>query len=147
MITSVLASLSIQTDDPGRKVAPVTTALGIEPTRIWEHGDPWPSNGRPDRHRTHGTWTFEEERTIGDAEDPHGMASLVRLVQRFEPKAAVLEELSADYRILVQMFAMSDSRQAGFWIGSETMRRLGLLHAAFVPDVYLDALPTDDLVE
>lgn len=137
MITSVSASLTIINDHPRKTVGHITGMLGIEPTVVWEYGDPWPSKTRPDRLRSYGAWRFEEPRTIAATEDPHGMESLVRLAERFEPVAAGLDELSNEFDIRVGMFGSSDSTQAGFYIGTETMRRLGLLHAAFVPDIYL----------
>jgi len=146
VITRVAASLAILTDHPSRKVGHLTDLLGITPTAVWEYGEPWPSKERADRLRSHGQWRFEEERTISNAEDPHGMESLVRLAERFESHADVLGGLGKDYRIVVGMFGSSDSTQAGFWIGPETMRRLGLLHAAFVPDIYLSGdLYAEDL--
>jgi hypothetical protein len=146
VITSVVASLTILTDHPRRKIGQLTELLGITPTAAWEYGDPWPSKTRADRLRAHGQWRFEEQRTIGEAEDPHGMESLVRLAERFEPHADTLGSLGKDYRIVVGMLGFSDSTQAGFWVGPETMRRLGLLHAAFVPDIYLsDDLYAEDL--
>ena len=137
MITRVSASLSIINDNPRKTVGHLTAILGIEPTDLWEYGDPWPSKTRPDRLRSHGVWRFEEPRTVAAAEDPHGMESLVRLTERFEPVAARLDDISKDFDIRVGMFGSSDSTQAGFYIGKETMRRLGLLRAAFVPDIYL----------
>lgn len=146
MITSVVASLAIVTDHPQRKVGHITDLLGITPTAVWEYGDPWPSKKRADRLRPNGQWRFTEQRTIGKAEDPHAMESLVRLAERFEPHADALGRLAKDYRIVVGMFGSSDSSQAGFWVGPETMRRLGLLHAAFAPDIYLsDDLHAEDL--
>lgn len=143
MITSVIASLAIVSDRPGHPVGPLTELLGIAPTTVWELGDPWPSRTRPDRLRSQAQWSFEEERTIRSSEDPHGMESLVRLAERFEPLSGRLGSLIPEYTILVRMFGLSDSTQGGFFIGPETMRRLGLLHAAFMPDVFL----RDDLVE
>jgi hypothetical protein len=46
--------------------------------------------------------------------------------------------LSADYVIRVSMSGQSDSTQAGFAIGPQTMRRLGMLSAALFGDIYLD---------
>jgi len=137
VITTVSASLTISNDHPRMTVGHISAMLGIEPTVIWEYGDPWPSKTRPDRLRSHGAWRFEEPRTIAATEDPHGMESLVRLAERFEPVADRLAELSKEFDIRVGMFGSSDSTQAGFFVGAETMRRLGLLSAAFVPDIYL----------
>jgi len=137
VITRVSASLTIINDHPRKTVSHITGMLGIEPTNTWEYGDPWPSKTRSDRLRSQGVWRFEEARTIAAPEDPHGMESLVRLAERFEPVSARLEELSNEFDIRVGMFDASDSTQAGFYIGKETMRRLGLLCAAFVPDIYL----------
>jgi hypothetical protein len=146
VITSVIASLSIVTDHPRRQVGHLTTLLGIAPTTVWEYGDPWPSKTRSDRLRSHGQWRFEEPRTIASEEDPHGMESLVRLAERFEPVAEALGNLGPDYKVLVRMMGHSDSAQGGFYIGPETMRRLGLLHAAFLPDIFLhDELHESDL--
>jgi hypothetical protein len=139
VITSVIASLSIVTDHPRRQVGHLTALLGITPTSVWEYGDAWPSKTRSDRLRSFGQWRFEEPRTISSKEDPHGMESLVRLAERFEPVAGELGDLGPDYKVLVQMMGHSDSEQGGFYIGPDTMRRLGLLHAAFMPDVYLQA--------
>lgn len=137
MITSVEASLSITGGGAGDRTSAITELLGIEPTEVWEFGDPWPMRTRPDRvHRFTG-WVYVERRTIADAEDPHGMESLVRLAERFEPLSAQLESLSKTFEIRVRMLGFSDSSQGGFYVGPETMRRLGALHAAFVPDVYL----------
>ena len=84
-------------------------------------------------------WVFGEERTIAADEDPQGMESLVRLTERFEPKSAALAELrSQGYKITVTMTGSSDSTQGGFYVGPDTMRRLGLLSASFSPSVWLD---------
>ena len=64
------------------------------------------------------------------------MESLVHLAERFEPRAAELATLSVDYGIIVDVYAASDSEQGGFYIGAETMRRLGA-ERDFAPTVYL----------
>lgn len=146
MFVEVRASLIVRSHDPGQRMATITDMLGIEPTKSWDYGDPWPSKSRPDRLRNHGHWSFREPRTIGEKEDPHSMESLVRLAERFEPKSAALEQISTDFEIVVGMYGYSDSGQAGFYIGPETMRRLGLLHASFWPDIYLaEELRASDL--
>lgn len=146
MIRAVEASLSVSTDHPRRRVGHLTDLFGIQPTDVWEYGDPWPSEARPDRFRSQGAWSFREPRTISASEDPHGMESLVRLAERFEPVAGRLRGLGPDYQVTVRMLGFSDSTQGGFYVGPETMRRLGLLNAAFLPDVFLsDDLDVDDL--
>ncbi len=118
-------------------MASITGLLGVEPTTVFEFGDPWPSKRRADRVRSHGAWIYEEPRTVADDEDPHGMESLVRLAERFEPVSDELRVLAERFDVRVLMLGFSDSDQGGFFVGPETMRRLGSLHAAFVPTVYL----------
>jgi hypothetical protein len=120
--------------------AAVTAALGIQPTYSHEVGDPVSSatlavRGRRTRQ---AVWSFEEQESVTTEGDPHGMRSLDRLAQRFEPKSQILAALAADYGIRVSMFAHSDSTQGGFVIAPETMRRIGLLSAEFFGTVWID---------
>lgn len=146
-VTDVKASLSIYGEGKGLTAAAVTTALGMEPTSSYEFGDPISSMSPALRGkvRANSYWNYQMDRTVESQEDPHGMESLVRLAELFEPKASVLADLSEKYLIRVWMFGLSDSDQAGFVIGPETMRRLGTLSASFTGDIYMtDYLSAED---
>jgi hypothetical protein len=145
-VTDVQASLAIYGEGRGLTAGAVTAALGIEPTSSYEVGDPIISSSPAlaGKYRANSYWTFEIGRTLSSDEDPHGMESLVRLAELFEPKAEVLAGLSRHYLIRVWMLAFSDSTQGGFVIGPETMRRLGTLSASFFGDIYLSE---DDIPE
>jgi hypothetical protein len=149
-VTSVQASLSIYGQSTKLTAAAVTEALEVEPTQSHELGDPHfsPSMAALGKVTTTSYWSFREERTIADDEDPHGINSLVRLAERFEGKAEALAKLRArGYSIVVWMFGSSDSGQAGFAVGPETMRRLGAMSAAFKPDIYLGEYYTAEEIE
>ena len=144
-VTDVKASLSIYGEGKGLTAAAVTSALGMEPTSSYEFGDPISSKSPALRGkvRANSYWNYQMDRTVESEEDPHGMESLVKLAELFEPKAAELARLSTTYLIRVWMFGASDSTQAGFVIGPETMRRLGLLSASFTGDIYMSEYITE----
>lgn len=135
-----MASLTLYGTTGRARAATVTAALGITPDKQREPGEPHisPSKAKRGIVMTEAYWHYSEKRTIASEEDPHGMESLVRLAERLEPLAPRLAELADDFDIVIWMLGYSDSTQAGFLIGPETMRRLGLLHARFVPDIYLE---------
>jgi hypothetical protein len=143
-VTSVSASIGLHGRTQAATAAAVTAALGIDPTRSHETGGPHPSPTLAARGRRteQSLWLFEEPETFKSDDDFHGMASLDRLAERFEPKAEILATLAEDYSIRVWMYAQSDSSQGGFVIAQETMRRLGLLSAHFFGDVVV--IPYDD---
>jgi hypothetical protein len=147
-VTQVKASLVIHANKSTGTAAAVTAALGLEPSRSAEFGDPHrsPKLAAAGRVVTASYWIWDEPRTIANDEDPHGMESLVRLAERFAAKSDVLAALSKDFDIRVSMMGLSDSSQGGFVIGPATMRNLATLSASFFADVYLDdPLTLDDL--
>lgn len=139
-VTSVDAALQLTGNTRDNTAAHVSAALGLVPTSSYEFGDPHSSKSLAARGkvRANSLWRFEEPRTIRSEEDPHGIESLVRLAERFEPLADTLKALTSDYDIVVTMFGASDSSQGGLYIGPETMRRLGTLSASFMQTIYLD---------
>ena len=138
-VTNVMASLVINGTLPGSTAAEATRVLGIEPTSSFEIGDLHtnPRYAALGKVRTHSKWDFEEEETSATETDLHGMRSLDQLAERFESKAAILADLSKRYEIRIWMRGSSDSSQGGFYISTETMRRLGLLSASFSPSIWL----------
>jgi Domain of unknown function (DUF4279) len=138
-VTDVSASLRLSGNTRRDTAAAVSAALGIEPSSSHEFGEPHPSKSLVARGKvTVGSlWRYSEPRTISSEEDPHGIESLVRLAARFEPHAATLAALKANYDIEVLMFGSSDSGQGGLLIGPETMRRLGMLSASFIQTIWL----------
>jgi hypothetical protein len=138
-VTDVIASMRLTGRTRKVTAAGVTAALGIEPSSSSEFGDPHPSKSLAARGKVtiEPVWRYTEPRTVSNEEDPHGIESLVRLAERFEPLAPTLAALSADYDIEILMFGSSDSGQGGLLIGPETMRRLGMLSASFVQTIWL----------
>lgn len=139
-VTSVQASLIIRGLDPSQTAAAVTAALGIEPTKSHEFGEPHQSPSLAARGKTtpSSLWRFDELRTEASEGDFHGMQSLVTLTERFAPHAATLAELRQHYDIIVDLWGHSDSTQVGWVIGEETMRLLGTMSAALFQTVYAD---------
>jgi hypothetical protein len=139
-VTETQASLIISGRHAEGTAAAVTVALGMQPSYSHEAGDPHSSArlASKEKLRAHSNWVLNGERTARTEDDFHGMRSLDRLAEQLEPRADAIRALQADYWIVVDLFANSDSTRGGFFIGEETMRRLGLLGAAFVPTVYCD---------
>ena len=149
-ITDVSASLSITGHTSLQSAAAVTAALGLLPSKSYEFGDPHPSKSLAARGKITSVsyWRFDQPRTIKSSEDPHGIESLVRLTELFEPHSETLATLKTDYDIRVSMFGISDSGQAGLVIGPDTMQRLGKLSASFWQDIYLaEELTVDDIAD
>ena len=138
-VTETGATLSIYGRTKDATAAAVTLALGIEPTSSHEFGDPHPSATLAARGRRteNSRWGFSEPETEASEADFHGMLSLDRLAERFEPKAEILAALSERYEIRVWLLGHSDDEsQHGFVISAATMRRLGVLSASLWPDIY-----------
>lgn len=140
-VVSVTASIILNGKTPQATAAAVSAALGMEPTASHEAGEPHPSPTLAARGRRtdQSFWEFEEPETSKSDDDLHGMASLDRLAELFEPKGEILAALEKDYWIRVWIYSDSDSYQGGFVIASETMRRLGKLNADFFGTVILNA--------
>lgn len=138
-VFDVLATLTLTAKRADVRAAAVTEALGIEPTRIREHGDPPRSRAAAARGErvVLAQWSYTEPRTIPAEEDRYGYESLVRLAERLEPHAETLRALSTDFELTIWMFGASDSWQTNVALGPDTMRRLGSIPAHFVVDLYV----------
>ena len=86
---------------------------------------------------TNSTWLWEEPSTSSTDDDFHGMRSLDLLAERFEPHAEALWLLGERYSVKVLMIGFSNSTRGGFSVEPNTMIRLGLLGAAFVPTIHV----------
>lgn len=139
-VRSVQASLIIRGLEPSKTAAAVTAALGVEPSRSHEFGEPHqgPSLAAQGKTTRSSLWTFDEPRTEATEADFHGMQSLVNLTERFAPHAATLADLRQHYEIVVDLWGHSDSAQVGWVIGEETMRLLGTMSAVFFQTIYAD---------
>jgi hypothetical protein len=149
-VTDVSASLRLSGHTRKETAAAVTAAMGIAPSFSYEFGDPHPSKSLAARGKVVGSsrWLYNEPRTMSSEEDPHGIESLVRLAERFEPNSAMLATLKANYYIEILMHGYSDSTQGGLLIGPETMRRLGTLSASFVQTIWLsDYYSAEDIAD
>lgn len=91
-VTDVSASLLLRGNTRKDLAAAATAALGVEPTRSHEFGDPHPSKSLASVGKVtiESMWLFSEPRILSSAEDRHGIESPVRLAERFEDRAEVL---------------------------------------------------------
>ena len=138
-VNDVRATLSVYGHREDLTAAAVTAALGTQPTSSHEFGDSVVSKSPAldGTLRANSRWSFDMPGTLASDDDPHGMQSLAKLAEFFEPHADQLALLAEEYEIRVWMSAFSDSTQGGFVIERETMRHLGRLSASLFGTVFL----------
>ena len=139
MITHSKASLSIYSDTHTHTAAEVTRALGIEPTRSAEKGDPRgkarldaSENPAKRYYFKHSFWDFQVD------DEPDGTSSVLRLAEALSGKADVLAQLRQNYRTSIWFYGSSDSTQAGFVYPAEVLAALAPLGCDLHFDIYLD---------
>lgn len=111
--------------------AEVTTRLGIEPTYSHEAGD---LHGRGHRQRrwAHAIWSLSTE---AYGRGPLG-GHLARLLDRLEPKRAVIEQLAHEGYAMDWFCFVSVEGQGGVVLSVDLLQRLAALPIELSLDLY-----------
>lgn len=117
-----------------RTAASFTEQVGLQPTTAREIGEPRGECGRGKPSEV-AVWSFTCDGTGIEPLDD----ALLSLLNEFDGREGLLDELRNSFEMRVRCYASSDSEQGGFWLSAEVMRSLGRLGVDFHCTVYLSS--------
>ena len=128
------SSLSVFGKTDSDTAAFVTRALGIEPDESREAGE----SMRGGRIAKQSGWFIEGGRSDATEEDPHGFASLDRVLERVGGRSEAWANLRDRYEIRVFISGDSDGGQNSLALTNEQLRAIADIGAYLWIDVYVD---------
>lgn len=116
----------------------ITELMGLEPTEMWERGEPVP--GHPTAHRTFSRWTLESPLERSKSFEDHLDALLLILEARADQIRRVKERFAAG----IGCAAYFRSVNPGFHISETQLARLAALGLSLDFDLYCLGAGSDE---